>query len=270
MTRAPGLLRRAFSVLSLRLVLEQISLALVVFALFALWLRIPDASAMDVLGSVLLGLIVLAAAGMGEASLMLRLCGGLPVTRGRFQVRVIRGAVILLGAGALAAAWWVLVAHVEVKNGLRAGYLNSRFPHSLRNVFSYGHIQRWLGWMGAALRWLGAGVLTLLAFALVTSSRPARSAKRGLGSGAYWVTLLVGAAVVSPATNSLLHWTPLHGLRLEMLSLVARLGLALLLNGIFVSLLLTILAACVRDTDPTYAASDGTPDESQPLTAERP
>jgi hypothetical protein len=41
--RPPSVLRGALSLLSVRLVLQQIGLALLVFLLYVLWLHVPDA-----------------------------------------------------------------------------------------------------------------------------------------------------------------------------------------------------------------------------------
>lgn len=257
-----SLLGRVFDLFTLRLLLEQIGLALLVFALFALWLRVPDASAMDVIGSLLLAFLVLGLAGAGESSLMLRLCGSPRTAR-----RLARGAVIL----AVAAALWfgadALLTRLEMNNGLRAGYLNSRLPHSMRNLFSYARIFVWLGWIGIILRCIGAGVLALLAFAAVTSARPIRSVVRPLRSGAYWIAVLLGLPLAVALTGALLRWTPGHGVNAEIFSLIVRLGLVAVLDGALVSLLLAILALCVCEADLVYTTPAGTPDASQPRTS---
>ena len=58
--RSPSVLRPALTLFSIRLVLEQIGLALLVFLLYVVWLRMPDASVLDVIGSAVLALVVLA------------------------------------------------------------------------------------------------------------------------------------------------------------------------------------------------------------------
>ncbi len=264
-TRPTSPLRQALALLTARLVLQQIGLALLVLALFAVWLRIPDASAVDVIGSVLLAVIVLAVAGAGQASLFLRLCPQPRSMRG-----LVRGALAILLAVALWFAWDILLIRIEAHNQLRAGYLNSRFPHSMRNLFSYGHLLLWLTWIGTALRWIGGGVLGIAAFAALTAPHPARSAWAALRSGTYWIALLAGGTLANVLTNRLLHWTPGHGLHREMLGLAIRLVLVALLNGTVVSLLLTILAARICGIDSRYAIPGGTPDVSQPRTAANP
>ena len=265
MTRSPSVLRSALDLLSIRLVLKQIGLALLVFALYALWLRVPDASVIDVIASALLALIVLAVAGGGESTLILRLAG-----TARSPWRLLRGGLFLLAGVALWFAWATLLDHMHGDDYLRAGYLNSRFPHSLRNFFSFAHIVLWLGWMWTALEWIGAGVIAVFVFAATVSSQPLRPMTRALSCLSYWIALVLGITAATVLTGSLIEWTPGHGLRVEMLSLVLRLSLAVLVDAAVVCLLLAILAVCVRRTDSLYSTPAGTPDESQPRTVDRP
>jgi hypothetical protein len=265
MTRSPSVLRSALALMSVRLVLQQIGLALLVFALTAIWLRIPDASLVDVIGSALLALIVLAIAGAGESAIILRLSG-----HARTPARLLRGALLLLAGAVLWVAWSMQFDHIHSDDYLRAGYLNSRFPHSLRNFFSFQHILLWLGWMWTALQWIGAGVIALLVFTATASIGPLHAMMRALRSFTYWIVVVLGAMSATVLTSSLMHWTPGHGLRIEALGLALRLSLALLVDGIVVGLVLAILAVCVRRTDALYIAPTGTPDESQPRTTDNP
>ena len=265
MTRTPSTLRSALTLISIRLVLKQIALALLVFALYALWLRVPDASVIDVIGSALLALIVLAVAGGGEASLILRLAGGPRTLR-----RLLRGALLLLAGVALWFVWSSLLDHLHGDDYLRAGYLNSRFPHSLRYFFTFAHLVLWLGWMWTALAWIGAGVIGLFVFVATAVDRPLRAMLGALRCLTYWIALALGAAIATVCTGSLMEWTPGHGLRVEMMSLVLRLGLAVLVDAIVVCLLLAILAACVRRTAALYSTPAGTPDASQPRSVDTP
>lgn len=264
MTRTP-VLRPALTLLRVRLVLQQIGLALLVFLLYVLWLRMPDSSVLDVVGSALLALVVLAAAGVGESSLILRM---VDVTRS--PGRILRGLALLLAGVALWLGWSTLLDHMHGNDYLRAGYLNSRFPHQLRNFFSFEHIVLWLGWMWTALAWIGAGVIGLFVFAFTASIRPLNAVLRALRCLTYWIAVLLAATAATILTGSLIEWTPGHGLRVEMLSLVLRLSLAALIDATAVCLLLTILATCVRQADAVYGAPAGTPDESQPRTADNP
>lgn len=265
MTRSPSMLRSAFALMSVRVVLQQIGLALLVFALTAIWLRIPDASVVDVIGTALLALIVLAIAGAGESAIILRLSG-----HARTPMRLLRGALLLLAGAALWLAWSTLLDHIHGGDFLRAGYLNSRFPHSLRNFFSFQHILLWLGWMWTTLLWIGAGVIGLFVFAVISGIRPSGAIARALRSFTYWIVVVLGSMSATVLTSSLIHWTPVHGLRIEALVLAIRLSVALLVDGVVVCLVLAILAVCVRRSDAPYSAPTGTPDESHPRTVDNP
>lgn len=265
MTRPPSVLRNALSLLTARLVLEQIGLALLVFLLYVLWLRMPDASVLEVIGSMFLALITLAITGAGESAIVLHLAG-----RTRTPGRLLRGALLLLAGVAIWFAWSALLDHLQGDDSLRAGYWNSRFPHQLRNLFSYEHILLWLGWAWMMLAWIGAGVIALLVFAATASAEPLRTIAVAARSVTYWAAVVLGAAAATVGTSALLEWTPGHGLRVELMSLILRLSLATFIDAILVCLLLATLAACVQRADTLYATPGGTPEESQPRTADNP
>jgi hypothetical protein len=272
MTRPPSVIREALTLLSFRLLLGQIGLALLVFLLSALWLRVPDASALDVAGSLMLAMIVLAVAGGGESWIILRLCA-----RTRTPGRLIRGALLLLIGAILWFGWSMLLDHLRIKDSLRAGYLNSRFPHSLRNLFSYGHILLWLGWMWTALEWVGAGVVGIFVFTATASLQPRRAQASALRSATYWLALIFGTTLAVMLTGSLMQWTPGHGLRVEMLSLLLRLSTVTFVDAAVVCLLLAVLAVCVRRSSSKeevsglpHSTPEGMPDTSHPRTAESP
>ena len=266
--RPPSLLRSALTLLSVRLVLTQIGLALLVFLLYAVWLRMPDASVLEVIGSALLGLTALAIAGAGESAVELHLAG-----RARTPGRLVRGTLLLLAGVALWLAWSALIGHWRGdynRNDVTvAGYLNSRLPHQLRYIFTFEHILMWVGRTWATLAWIGAGVIALFVFTATASAKPVRAIVVAARSVTYWAAVVLGAAGATVGTSSLLDWTPGHGLRVELMSLGLRLGLATLIDAMLVCFLLATLAACVRRVDALYTTPAGTPDESQPRTVDK-
>ncbi len=266
MTNKPkSIMRDAFALLSVRLILAQLGLLTGVFGLFVVWLRLPDASVLDLAGSVLLGLIAIAAAGVGEGWLMLGLAG-----RARTPWRLVRCTLLLLVAAALWLAWSARFDHLAANDYLRAGYLNSRVSHGWRHLFSFEHIALWLGWMRKAVAWIGAGLLAAVVFILTASARPLRAAAMVLRSGSFWLVLLAGTPAAALITGALMNWTPFKGLTTEMLSLVARLAIAAVFDVFIACCLLTVMAVCVRRADSTYGRSAGGPDDSQPRTVEAP
>jgi hypothetical protein len=272
MTRPPSVLRSALSLLSVRLVLAQIGLALLVSLLYVVWLRMPDASVFQVINSMLLALIALAVAGAGESALMLRLAG-----RARTPGRLLRGTLLLLTGVALWFAWSALMGHFrgdyDQNDGTLAGYLNSRLPHAFRYLFTYENILRWIGWAWELLGWIVDGVIAVFVFSWTASLRPMRAVAVLLRSVGYWCVVVLVSVGTTLLTTLLMRWTPGHGLRVEMASLVLRLCVAVLAGGAAVCLLLTTLTVFTRRadaSDPLHATPAGTPDESQPRTADNP
>jgi hypothetical protein len=256
-------LRSALSLLTSRLALQQIALGLIVFLLSLAWLRIPDATILEVIATTLLALIILALAAGGETWIILHLSATIVTPK-----RVLRGALLVLAGIALWFLWTALLDLLRTNDSLRAGYYNSRFPASMRNVFSYAHILQWLEDFWTALAWIGAGILTLLVFTATASVKPLRAMLCALRSVTYWLTVALGVIAATLITSALVDWVPGHTLRVELVSLVLRLTLATLVDATILCLVLAVLAVCVRESDHTTPA--GTPEVSHPRTTEIP
>lgn len=263
--KPPPIWRDALALVSVRLILAQLGLVAGVFLFFLLWLRLPDASILEVAGSALLAVFVVTAAGLGESRLILGLAGG-PRTQGRF----VRGTLLLLVGVAIWFAWSAWLAHVSSNDPLRAGYLNSKAPHQLRHLLTFEHILLWLGWMWSAIKWLGGGLLASVIVPLIAGRRPLQAAIIAARSLSFWLTLFVGTIVATLIAGALMAWMPLHGLWPEMFSLGLRLAVAIVFDGIIACWLLATLAVCVRRADAGYATPEGGPEDSQPRTAETP
>ena len=69
---------------------------------------------------------------------------------------------------------------------------------------------------------------------------------RALRSVTYWITVVVVTIEANICTGALMGWTPGHGLRVETLSLLLRLGAAAILDALVACLLLAILAECAE------------------------
>ena len=253
-------LRSALALFRIGFVLQQIALALVLFVLSVVWLQIPDANVFDIFGTIILALAILALAGGGESFLLLRLVAQAPS-----RAKLLRGTLILIAAVILWFGWSAAIDHLQAGNALRAGYENSRFSHLLRNIFSYRHIYLWLGWLDSILEWVGTGIIVLFAYCALAATYPLRAMARSFRSGTYWIALFIGVFLATAITSSLVNWTPGHGARIELLSLILRFSLAVLVVAAIVSFLLAILAVCIRQATPA-----GTPEASQPLTAGKP
>lgn len=256
--------REACSLLRPVHIAAQIGLGVLVFLLSVLWLRLSDASAPWLIATVLLGLIILTAAGAGEAYLLLALA-----REPRPFPRLLRGALIILALIALWFGWTVLLSHHGDDN-LRAGYINSKLPAGLRYVFSYEHLLLFQRWFWDAIAWIGTGLLAALLLPLIPGGNPLRATARVLRSISFWVTLVAGTLIASFLTGELLQWTPGNGLAVELVSLVFRLALTALIDATVVCLFLAIIAACVRGANAQSVTAAGTPLSSHPRTVANP
>jgi hypothetical protein len=258
-TRTPSTLRRALGFLSLRLVLQQLALALIVFALYALWLHVPDANFLDVIATALLAILTLAVAGAGESALILHLSG-----QPRNPWKLLRGTLLLIAGAVLWLAWNALLSHFRgdynQNDDTFAGYLNSRLPHALRYVFTYEHLLRWIGWAWSILQWIGTAAIAAFVIPAFAAVRPCAAIVSTLRSIIWWIAALLGPITVTFLTATLMQWTPGHGLRFEMLSLILRLSAAVLIDTAILCFLLAILAARIRQAGDLYTTPAGTPD----------
>lgn len=242
--------------------LLQIAIAAVVALLVMGWLHIPDANLAEVSASIFVALIIAAVVGVSEAAVASRLTSG-TVTRRRLLI----GAVAILIAITLLYAFSLIIEHFSANDGLYAGYLNSRFPSSLRSVFSFEHLLVWLGWIWIALRWIVAGLLTPAAFACAACDAPAASTLAIYRSVKYWLALLLLTITGWVIADALLNWTPGHGLYVELPSLILRLLLVTTLNAAAFAWLLQTMASVILSR---YPAGTGDPAISHPRTADIP
>jgi hypothetical protein len=238
-----AILRRARSLLRLRLLLQQLGLAAVVSILFVLWLHVPDSSVIEEALSLLMALVIAFVALGGESFLLLQTCP-LSYTDGRKRIQI--GALALLAAALLWFAWSALLEHWSASDSLLAGYLNSRVAAHYRNFFSYNHLYNWLEDAWLVLRWLATGLLLAATLALLLALRRGRAALRLMLSFTYWIVFALAAVVGSYLTHALLQWTPGHGLPVESISLVLRLGTVILVDLILICLPFTTAIAVIE------------------------
>lgn len=264
MTLRASLFREALRLLRPLHVLAQIGLAIMVFLLSVLWLRLSDASALWLIITVLLGLVIFFIAGAGEAALLLSLA-----RESRSTSKLLRGALLILALIALWFGWTILLSHHGDDN-LRAGFINSKLPARLRYFFNYEHLLLFQRWFWDAIAWIGTGILAALLLPLILDSNPLRTASCALRSVSFWITLVLGALVASFLSGELLQWTPGNGLFVEAGSLVVRVALVALIDAFVVCLFLAIVAACFRRAQAQLVTPAGTPVESHPRTAFNP
>lgn len=263
--KSPPAWKGALALASIRLVSAQLGLAALVFGFFLLWLRMPDASVLEVVGSCLLALLIAAVASLGESRLILYLAG-----RPSTTARILRGALSVIAGIVLWLLLSALVAHLGERDALRAGYFNSKAPHQLRHLLTFEHILLWLGWIWSTIKWIDIGLIAAFVFTVTASAKPLRVTTLVLRSFSFWLVLVIGTTLASLFTGALMRWLPLHGLWPEMFSLGVRLSIAILCDGIIACWLLATLAVLTRRANAAYATPAGGPDDSQPRTVEAP
>lgn len=241
-----AVLRRARSLLRLRLLLQQFGLAAVVFILFVLWLHLPDSNVLEEALSLFMALVIAIIALGGESFLLLQTCP-ISYTDGRKRIQI--GALALLAAALLWFGWNTLLEHWSSSDSLLAGYLNSRASAHYRNFFSYSHLSDWLEDTWLVLRWFATGLLLAATLALLLAIRRGRATLRLLFSFTYWIVFALSAMIGSHLTHALLHWTPGHGLTIESISLVLRLSAVILVDLILVCLSFTTAIAVIERSE---------------------
>jgi hypothetical protein len=114
------------------------------------WTRLPDKHGWQVVLSLLIPLLLLAAALVLEVGTMRRLVNQ-DQDRRPFTV----GALMLLGWIVLVWLAWTLLGWCDDQVPLWAGYLNSKSPSAARaRLFSYEHLQLWLTGLVWIFRWI--------------------------------------------------------------------------------------------------------------------
>ena len=238
-----AILRRARDLLRLRLLLQQLGLAAIVSILFVLWLHVPDSTVLEEILSLFMALVIAILALGGESFLLLQTCP-ISYTDGRKRIEI--GAVALAVSLLLWFAWSALLDHWSASSSLFAGYLNSRASAHYRNFLSYNHLYDWLEDVWLVLRWFATGVLLAASLVLLLALRRGRAALRLTFSLTYWIVFSLAAVVGSHLTHALLHWTPGHGLPIESISLVLRLGTVITVDLILICLPFTTSIAVIE------------------------
>jgi len=269
-----ALLIRARGLLRIHLLLSQLGLAILVTGLSVAWLRIPDSSVFAIALSLLTALVIAAVALGGESFLLLQTC---PISYSDGRKRMQLGAVALLFAALIWFGWNTLLANWSAKDFLLAGYLNSQAPAHLRNFFSFTHISAWLEDARAVLRWFAAGLLLAASLGLFLAMRRARAIGRLILSMTYWIVFALTALAGSYLTHTLVGWMPGHGLGVESISLVLRLGTVILVDLVLACFLFTTAIAVILRSDessdeladrraglePSHPVPAGAPEPSQ-------
>lgn len=218
MTSRSSDIRAALKKMPKIIVLQWVgNLALMLFA--ALWLQIPDSHVWQFVLSIGSGLLFL----LAVLWLYARTFSVLQRTTSfRFQ------RILLL---VLFAALWLLALHsigvLREKEGLFAGFWNSKLPANLRYFFDYRRLVAWQDRFYDAAEWVLAGFLLPIAIELCATGvrlinlKPIAKVYR---HWVYWVVVIVAGFAGTALARAIAGWTPGKGVASETVSLVVRLG----------------------------------------------
>lgn len=187
--------------------------------LAALWLQIPDSHLWQFVLSILSGLLI----GLAALWLYAKTVSDLRTANTSVFLRML----LLI----LFAVLWLLFLHsiglLREKEGLFAGFWNSKLSPHLRTFFDYPRLVAWQEHFYNLSQWVVAGLLLPIALQaiaigvrLTNLKRSARAYRHWL----YWIVIIVAGLAGSALASTLVGWTPGEGVALETVSLLARLG----------------------------------------------
>lgn len=178
--------------LSWRWILTQFVGIALLIALALAWTRLPEKHVWQVILTLLVPLLLLAALLVLQAGTMRRLADGEPRRAGFAW-----GASSLLVWIALLWAAWAILDWCDDRIPLWAGYLNSRFGADERaTVFTYVHLQRCMTHLEWIVRWIvvpGKIIPYAMASAVAGWRLPFRHVLRILWSWRWWPAVVLAA-----------------------------------------------------------------------------
>jgi hypothetical protein len=131
---------------------------------------------------------------------------------------------------------------------LSAGYWNSKLSPGLRYRFTYMRLVELQDRFYDLVELVIAALLLPLAIELMTSgARGLRRVVYVYRRWRYWVVAAVAGVGAMWITRLLLNWTPGHSVRGQVLSVVARVGVAYTVDVVFWCLVVAVAARYMRD-----------------------
>ena len=131
---------------------------------------------------------------------------------------------------------------------LFAGYWNSKLSPGMRNVFSYMRLVELQDRFYDVVELVIAALLLPLAIeGMASGVRSVRRVVYVYRRWRYWVVAAVAGAGALWMTELLVDWTPGHSIRGQVLSVVARVGLAYTVDVVLWCLTVAVAARYLRD-----------------------
>ena len=223
--------------------------ALVLAALSAAWLQIPDSHVWQFVFSMVSAVVLVCAFLWLAARTLAQLRG--------VALRWPRMFWLLL----FVAAGLVLVHAVGVgrdHEDIYAGYWVSKMSSGRRFLLTYERLCRWQGWFYDLVEWVAFALLVPLAMEVVASGlgrEALRVAARVYRRWLFWVVTIGCGLAVFRLTEALAGWTPGRGLAVEFVSMGLRLGVGYVVDVVLVGFCLALtgvyLGSGVEETNPT-------------------
>jgi hypothetical protein len=211
-----GLQRKLLSSL---LALQWIG-SLVVFALIAIWLQIPDSHVWQFAISILTGAVIVIAFCWLQVAVFAKVNRG--ATRGQLWARMAGFAIV-------AAIWFLSERWISSGSNhlwLHAAYWNSRLSPGQRVIFTPARLVSWSTALITLLEWIMFGILLPLAIEASTTG-PLRISIRRVrlpwSKALYWLAVIVACLVGMQLTGVLISWMPGKGISGQIASVAARL-----------------------------------------------
>ena len=194
---------------------------LVLMLLAALWLQIPDSHVWQFALSIIIGVSI------GLAMLWLY-----AKTVSELRTPTTSAFMRMLLLVAFTAIWLLvlyLIGLLREKEGLLAGFWNSKLSPDMRYFFNYPRLVIWQERFYDLVQWIFGGLV--LPVALETSAFGLRwtslkRSRRVYRHWMYWMVVVVAGFAGMALTRILAGWTPGRGVAVETVSLLGRLGIA--------------------------------------------
>jgi hypothetical protein len=179
---------------SLAWIAAQFWATLLLVLAVAAWTRLPDSYAWQVGLSLLVPLVLLAAALLLQAGIMRKL-----LHDEKRRVHLALGVLTLLVWAAIVWAVWALLDWCSDQVPDWAGYLNSRASAHMRaTLFTYDHIQTWLTFLVWIFRWIAVPA-KMIPYAMASAQwgwrLPWRKIIRLLFNWRWWLAVIIAALV---------------------------------------------------------------------------
>ncbi len=196
------------------------------------WLQIPDSHVWQVAISALCGLLWVAGVLWLYADIFQRLSAE------PWPSMVRRIVVIVL---VVVIAWLLLdaIGAGRAKEGLFAGYWNSKFSAHSRVFFTYPRLVAWQEAFYNVLQWALGTLLLAIAFAAAEWRRVTGICRNVW----YWVVAAIATWAGLYLTGLLADWTPGHSTRMQIASVLLRLAVAYTINILLLCWVLAVASA---------------------------